>query len=148
GAGCNKPSTAKSPPTKSSCVPRAQTETSCTDGQDDDCDGYIDCLDSDCGGKSCGGDGSMCVAGGCLCPTCPLPSLPEIHNVRVTTRGSTAVVDFEPVDGALDYRVYPLPASGAWHVDGGGVLVVPDGVFRCGGDRPIISRESDPAGGV
>ncbi len=30
------------------CVSNYETETRCTDGHDDDCDGYIDCTDTDC----------------------------------------------------------------------------------------------------
>jgi hypothetical protein len=130
------------------CVPAAASELSCSAGVDEDCDGYADCLDSECGGQMCADDGSTCVAGGCLCPTCPLPGLPEIQNVRLTMHGDTAIIDFEPVDGALDYRVYPLPAAGAWQLDDSGALVVPDAIYRCGGDRPFVRREDDPAGGV
>jgi hypothetical protein len=130
------------------CTPSAAAELSCSDGRDDDCDGYVDCLDSECGGQTCADDGSTCVAGGCLCPGCALPGLPEIQNVRLTMHGDTAIIDFEPVEGALDYRVYPLPAAGAWHVDDSGALVTPDAIYRCGGDRPLIRREDDPAQGV
>lgn len=47
----------------SSCVCRTGTrETNCTDGQDDDCDGLVDCLDPDCEGatRRCNG---ACGAG-------------------------------------------------------------------------------------
>jgi len=36
------------------------TETACTDGMDDDCDGLTDCADPDCRGQSCD-DGSVCT---------------------------------------------------------------------------------------
>lgn len=52
------------------CVPRpggddagvscAAVESSCSDGEDDDCDGAIDCADSDCLGTPCD-DGSVCT---------------------------------------------------------------------------------------
>ena len=53
------------------CVPRAgimrdggpmcpATETSCADGDDDDCDGLTDCADPDCVGVACD-DGSACT---------------------------------------------------------------------------------------
>lgn len=46
------------------------TETSCTDGLDDDCDGDIDCADADCAGVSCD-DGSACTEGDvCSAGTC------------------------------------------------------------------------------
>ena len=38
----------------SECVPTEEPlETSCLDGQDNDCDGYIDADDSDCLGREC-----------------------------------------------------------------------------------------------
>src|SRR5262245_42266291 len=35
------------------CVPRSATETACSDGVDDDCDGFVDCLDTECEAQSC-----------------------------------------------------------------------------------------------
>jgi hypothetical protein len=32
----------------SSCVPKSATESACSDGTDDDCDGQVDCADDDC----------------------------------------------------------------------------------------------------
>ncbi len=44
------------------------TETSCADGFDNDCDGLIDCLDSNCTGQACGaGNGRTCVSSACTC---------------------------------------------------------------------------------
>jgi hypothetical protein len=46
-----------------SCVPRTED---CSNGQDDDCDGKIDCADPDCGnGKSCGTD-KVCNNDACV----------------------------------------------------------------------------------
>src|SRR5205814_8232204 len=45
------------------CAPSAATELTCGDGVDNDCDGFIDCLDPDCGGQTCGGAGLTCMAG-------------------------------------------------------------------------------------
>jgi hypothetical protein len=42
------------------------TETDCTDGHDNDCNGQTDCADSACDGKACGGGGT-CSNGVCLC---------------------------------------------------------------------------------
>ena len=47
-------------------------ETTCTDGQDNDCDGLIDCNDPDCLGKTCGSNGVACTTtspAGCTCPS-------------------------------------------------------------------------------
>ena len=66
------------------------SETQCANQKDDDCDGFVDCLDSDCEAKSCGSGGALvCTAGACLQPSDGLPELPRIDNVRVTQRGDT-----------------------------------------------------------
>src|SRR5690606_10412089 len=41
----------------SGCVPSGETETTCQDAKDDDCDGFVDCDDVDCADESsCVGD--------------------------------------------------------------------------------------------
>jgi hypothetical protein len=125
------------------CDKKSATELSCTDGVDDDCDGYPDCRDTECEGQPCG-NGASCTAGACVAPGA-LPELPRIDNVRVTTRGDTAIVEFEPVDGALDYRIYKLPDPANVLVGADGELVVKDAIYRCGGDRPIRLRKDDAA---
>src|SRR5262245_19134833 len=89
-------------PTGPTCKPIAATEATCSGGVDDDCDGYPDCLDTECDGQPCG-DGLTCSGGACRAPCPPgvscVPDLPTIQNVRVTTRGDTAIIEFEPVAG-------------------------------------------------
>ncbi|HVU04174.1 MAG TPA: hypothetical protein VHE30_20595 [Polyangiaceae bacterium] len=127
------------------CMASAATETSCSDGKDDDCDGYPDCLDSDCQGQACGsGAGLTCTGGACLGPGGGgLPDLPRIDNVRVTQRGDTAIIEFEPVAGALDYRVYPMPKPEDVLVGANGELAVKNAIYRCAGDRPFKLRKDD-----
>ncbi|HEY3494045.1 MAG TPA: hypothetical protein VGK73_05135 [Polyangiaceae bacterium] len=146
GGGGTAGSPTRPPEPPPPCEPSADTETRCTDGNDDDCDGQPDCLDSDCDGVSCGSDGSVCTAGGCVCDGCSLPELPPLDNVRVTMHGDTAIVEFEPVDGARDYRIYPLPDPEAVRLDDGRP-VVENAIYRCGGDRPVVAREEDQIGG-
>jgi hypothetical protein len=128
------------------CVPAGDTEQACGDGADDDCDGELDCRDSDCGGKSCGGDGSTCVSGGCVCDGCSLPELPPLDNIRVIQHGDTAIVEFEPVAAALDYRIYPLPDPAAVRIETGGRPIIENAIYRCAGDRPVVARADDPSG--
>lgn len=44
------------------CVGCAASETRCGDGRDDDCDGKLDCADSDCAAQACD-DGDVCTEG-------------------------------------------------------------------------------------
>jgi hypothetical protein len=130
------------------CTPTATTETTCSGGTDEDCDGFVDCLDSDCDGKPCGA-GLTCSGGACRQPcaagaTCA-PELPVIQNVKVTTRGDTATIDFEPVAGALDYRIYPEPAASDWLIGAAGEVGVKNGIYRCAGDRVFQDRAADTA---
>src|SRR5262245_19545206 len=90
-----------SPPTASgggsrdagpSCEATAESETACGDAEDEDCDGFTDCLDPDCEGRSCGEGELTCNAGGCLAPCegddC-LPALPPLENVVARVRNDT-----------------------------------------------------------
>ncbi len=50
------------------CTPTATREQSCSDGNDDDCDGLVDCQDTDCAAQPCG---DACTAGGtCVGAAC------------------------------------------------------------------------------
>lgn len=131
------------------CKAEAASEAACSGGIDDDCDGYVDCLDSECDGQACG-DGLSCSGGACRKPcaagdtTC-VPELPTIQNVKVTTRGDTAIIEFEPIAGALDYRIYPEPDPANWLIGGSGEVGVKDGIYRCAGDRVFQDRALDDA---
>jgi hypothetical protein len=47
------------------------SEATCSDNLDNDCDGTIDCADSDCSGQSCGsGSGATCQNQGCVETSC------------------------------------------------------------------------------
>ena len=132
------------------CTAVASIEATCSGGVDDDCDGFIDCLDSECNGQPCG-NGFTCSAGACRKPCAPgescVPELPAIQNVRVITRGDTATIEFEPVAGAVDYRIYPEPAQTDWLIGATGEVGVKNGIYRCAGDRVFQAREADTANG-
>jgi hypothetical protein len=134
---------ASSPEAK--CTASSEEEAACGDGKDDDCDGFADCLDSDCEQKSCGAGALTCTAGACLKPSDGLPVLPRIDNVRVTQHGDTAIVEFEPVANARDYRIYPLPKSTDVLTGAAGELTVKNAIYRCAGDRPFGLRKDDGA---
>ena len=130
------------------CTPLATKEATCSGGADDDCDGFIDCLDTDCDGQACG-NGLTCSGGACRKPCAAgsancVPELPVIQNVKVTTRGDTATIDFEPVAGAVDYRIYPEPANAAdWLIGTNGEVGVKNAIYRCAGDRVFRDRKAD-----
>jgi hypothetical protein len=133
------------------CVLQESTETHCSDGIDNDCNGFADCLDPACAGQSCGG-GLTCMAGGCMQPCDPdagmcLPTLPALDNVVATTHGDTVTVTFEPVSGGLDYRIYPMPDPNDVLVGASGHVTVRNAIYRCAGDRPYVSRENFQSGG-
>lgn len=133
------------------CTPTATTEATCGDDVDQDCDGFADCLDPDCEAMACGGSGYACTGGACVLPCTGsdcLPPLPAIENVRPTVRGDTAVVEFEPVAGARDYRIYRYPAPGEVSVGADGELSVRNAIYRCAGMRPLDARATNPAGHI
>src|SRR5260221_1337969 len=115
------------------CSASGTSETKCSDGADDDCDGYPDCLDPDCDGKACGsGTGSSCAGGACLGPgNGGLPDLPRINNVRVSQPDDTTIGEFEPVSGALDSRIYPLPKQEDVLVRTNSHLALKHPTYRC-----------------
>lgn len=129
------------------CSASAESETSCSDQVDEDCDGYVDCLDPDCDDTTCG-DGLSCVAGACLACAdglCAAP-LPRIDDVHIDVRGDTAVIDFAGVLGAVDYRIYPMPAAEDVTIGPDGSQTIANAIYRCAGDRPTQDRALHPGG--
>ena len=134
-------------PAGPACTPAAASEATCSGGVDDDCDGFVDCLDTDCDGQACGAGltcsggacRKACAAGGANC----VPELPVIQNVKVMTRGDTVTLDFEPVAGAVDYRIYPEPADTDWLIGPSGEVGVKNGIYRCAGNRVFRDRKAD-----
>jgi hypothetical protein len=125
-----------------SCIPSSKTETTCTDNVDDDCDGFVDCLDPDCDTKSCGASGASCVAGACI-QQGSLPALPRIDNIVPTVRGDTATIEFSAVMDAKDYRIYPMPDKSDISVSQNGEVTVHNAIYRCGGALPRDDRSMD-----
>jgi hypothetical protein len=76
-----------------------------------------------------------------------LPPLPTLSNVLATLDDDSAEVTFDPFDGAVDYRVYPLPSDSDITVQSDGSIVVKNGTYRCAGTRetPVPAVEDATA---
>jgi hypothetical protein len=64
-----------------------------------------------------------------------LPDLPELTNVVATQREDSVGINFDPVAGAVDYRVYPLPTPGQITNNTDGSLTIHNAIYRCSGLR-------------
>lgn len=67
-----------------------------------------------------------------------LPSLPELVNVNACVHGNAVNVTFDPLDDAVDYRIYPLPADGDITTNPDGTIAVKDAIYRCAGHREAL----------
>lgn len=68
--------------------------------------------------------------------TSALPTLPKLVNVHARVVGDSVLVDFTPVDGAKDYRVYALPNDADITTEDNGRVRVAGATYRCAGARP------------
>jgi hypothetical protein len=81
-----------------------------------------------------------------------LPPLPRVPNVSANTEGDAVEIAFDAVDGARDYRVFPLPADAdVTSADGG--LTIRNAIYRCAGARQVPPASMDgappiPGGGI
>jgi hypothetical protein len=74
----------------------------------------------------------------------PGTALPELTNVLAVERPDSVGIDFDPVDDAVDYRVYPLPANQSdITVNSDGSLTIPKAVYRCAGLRQTWDLPND-----
>lgn len=71
-----------------------------------------------------------------------LPLLPALTNVTGAVVDDSAQVTFDPVDNAVDYRIYPLPADGDVS-NAGGTITVHNATYRCAGDLQSPAANSD-----
>jgi len=83
-------------------------------------------------------------------PDTQLPALPALSNVLALEGDDSASITFDPIDGALDYRVYPLPDDADITTADSGAVVVHNATYRCAGDResppPMLDSGPDIAG--
>jgi hypothetical protein len=81
-------------------------------------------------------------------PDSDLPALPTLTNVVVTEREDSVGIDFDPVDDAVDYRVYPLPAPSDVTVNSDGSLTIKNAVYRCAGLRQALDLPNNTENSV
>src|SRR5262249_44794150 len=85
-------------------------------------------------GATCGG--SPQVGGAPVATT--LPALPELTNVTACVNTDALNVSFDPIAGAQDYRIYPLPQDGDITLAADGTVVVKNAIYRCAGTREAL----------
>ncbi len=77
-----------------------------------------------------------------------LPGLSAMTNV-VAVQGDDGVsITFDPVDGALDYRVYPLPDDADITATTDGHVVIKNAIYRCAGNRETPTPTIDNGAAV
>jgi hypothetical protein len=83
-------------------------------------------------------------------PPTALPPLPSLTNVVVRERDDSVGIDFDPVDDAVDYRVYPLPSDGDVTVNADGSVTVKNAIYRCAGLRQTfdVANNTNSDGGL
>jgi hypothetical protein len=67
--------------------------------------------------------------------TTKLPALPAIGNVVARLNDDSTSITFDPFEGALDYRVYELPADSDLSTKADGHIEIKNGTYRCAGNR-------------
>jgi tetrahydromethanopterin S-methyltransferase subunit B len=71
-------------------------------------------------------------------PDSNLSMLSPLTNVTATEREDSVGIDFDPVDNAVDYRVYALPAAADLTTNSNGSITIRNGVYRCAGLRQTL----------
>ncbi len=78
-------------------------------------------------------------------PVTSLPAVTALSNVHAVINGSGATITFDPVDGAVDYRVYELPSNNNIQVASDGTVVIPNAIYRCAGTYQVAAPRIDDA---
>ena len=68
-------------------------------------------------------------------PDTTLPPLPRLPGVTANVTGDSVSISVQPLDQAVDYRVYALPANQDITVGADGQVQVKNAVYRCAGNR-------------
>jgi hypothetical protein len=110
--------------------------------------GALGCSDED--GDSGGSGGAVAIHPACDGPgsadapiETELPKLPGFANVRACTNGDAVNVTFDPLDDAVDYRIYPLPDDNHLTIGDDGRIVVDNAIYRCAGHREALYMLED-----
>jgi hypothetical protein len=74
-----------------------------------------------------------------------LKQVPALVNVTASTTGDSVSISFDPIDGAVDYRVYELPSNDAISTTADGYLTVQNATYRCAGNRQTPAVTLDGA---
>lgn len=127
------------------CDASLRTESVCSDGRDDDCDGLVDCADDDCAGRSCG-NGLSCSEAACRMSG--LNTLRPMTNLTALVTGDSVGIGFLPETGAKDYRVWALLDPKAVEQRADGSLSVRGATYRCAGARPLAQVEAGTHGEI
>lgn len=80
-------------------------------------------------------------------PETTLPTRVPLTRVVATLREDSVGIDFDPVDDAVDYRVYVLPANEDVEVAGDETVTVKNAVYRCAGLRQAYDLENNQNAG-
>jgi hypothetical protein len=116
-----------------------------------------DAGNADAGNVSTGGPTSPAPAAGVVThaldtpPSTVLPSLPALTNVVAVSREDSVGIDFDPVEGGADYRVYPLPKDSDVTINADHSLTIAHAIYRCAGLRQTFDLPngvSNPLGVV
>ena len=78
-------------------------------------------------------------------PVTSLPAVAVLNNVQAVINGSGATITFDPVDGAVDYRVYELPSNSNIQLASDGSVVIPNAVYRCAGTYQVPAPRLEDA---
>jgi hypothetical protein len=94
-------------------------------------------------GTGAGPSSGTTIDGGVAVPI-SLPTLRAMTHVAALVRGNSARITFDPVPGAVDYRVYAAPADAAVHLDASGALdYIDHATYRCAGYRSVAPIQVD-----
>jgi hypothetical protein len=73
-----------------------------------------------------------------LASTSDFSPLKPVPNIQVVPNDHSVVLNFDALDDAWDYRVYPMPAQGSVTNNPDGSVTVKDAIYRCAGTKGFM----------